>query len=104
MINDIAAKIFSGERLNEEDGRRLFHHSNITELGMLADYVRQSKHQDRVVTYNIGRNINYTNVCWVRCKFCAFYRPPGDREGYTLSDKEIFTKVEELLNLSLIHI
>ena len=54
MINDIAAKIFSGERLNEEDGRRLFHHSNITELGMLADYVRQSKHQDRVVTYNIG--------------------------------------------------
>tara|TARA_B100000029_G_scaffold516847_1_gene636401 strand:- start:87852 stop:88949 length:1098 start_codon:yes stop_codon:yes gene_type:complete len=99
MINDIAAKIFSGERLNEEDGRRLFHHSNITELGMLADYVRQSKHQDRVVTYNIGRNINYTNVCWVRCKFCAFYRPPGDREGYTLSDKEIFTKVEELLNI-----
>ena len=99
MIADIAEKVLAGARLSANDGRRLFRHPNVTELGMLADHVRRRKHPDPVVTYNIGRNINYTNVCWVRCKFCAFYRPPGDGEGYTLPDEEIFAKVEELIDV-----
>lgn len=99
MIADIAEKIRTRTRLTLDDGYRLFQHPNVAELGMLADHIRRIKHPDPVVTYNIGRNINYTNVCWVRCKFCAFYRPPGDREGYTLPDKEIFDKVEELINI-----
>ena len=99
MITDIAEKVLSGIRLSAEDGRRLFQHPNVTELGMLADHVRRTRHPEPVVTYNIGRNINYTNVCWVRCKFCAFYRPPGDQEGYTLPDEEIFAKVEELISV-----
>ena len=99
MIADIAEKVLAGARLSANDGRRLFRHPNVTELGMLADHVRRRKHPEPVVTYNIGRNINYTNVCWVRCKFCAFYRPPGDGEGYTLPDEEIFAKVEELIDV-----
>jgi len=50
-----------------------------------------------VVTYNVGRNINYTNVCWVKCDFCAFYRAPGSDEGYTLPDEEILGKIDELV-------
>ena len=99
MIADIAEKVLAGTRLSANDGRRLFRHPNVAELGMLADHVRRRKHPEPVVTYNIGRNINYTNVCWVRCKFCAFYRPPGDGEGYTLPDEEIFAKVEELIDV-----
>lgn len=97
MIDDIAGKVYTGERLSYEDGLRLFQHPNLPELGMLADYVRWEKHPAAMVTYNIGRNINYTNVCWVRCKFCAFYRPPGHEEGYTLADEEIYRKIEALV-------
>ena len=97
MITDIADKINTGERLTYEDGLRLFRHANVSELGMLADHVRWEKHPDPLVTYNIGRNINYTNVCWVRCKFCSFYRPPGHQEGYTLPDEEIFQKIENMI-------
>ncbi|MBI4552300.1 MAG: dehypoxanthine futalosine cyclase [Candidatus Latescibacteria bacterium] len=97
MITDIAEKVYAGERLTYEDGLRLFHHHNVTELGLLADSVRWTKHPEPVVTYNVGRNINYTNVCWVRCTFCAFYRPPGHAEGYTLSDEEIFRKIDDLV-------
>jgi cyclic dehypoxanthinyl futalosine synthase len=61
--------------------------------------VRQRKHPNRMVTFNIGRNINYTNVCWVRCKFCAFYRVPGHEEGYVLTDEEILEKCRELVEL-----
>lgn len=97
MINDIADKVYAGQRLTVEDGRRLFAHPNLAELGMLAHWVRMKKHPDLVVTYNVGRNINYTNVCWVKCDFCAFYRPPGSDQGYVLSHDEIFAKLDELV-------
>ncbi len=96
-ISEIAAKVFAGERLDQADALRLFAHSNLSELGMLADLVRRRKHPDPVVTYNVGRNINYTNVCWVKCDFCAFYRPPGSDEGYTLPLEEIHGKIDELV-------
>ena len=69
----------------------------MAELGLLANAVRRRRHPEAVVTYNVGRNINYTNVCWVKCDFCAFYRPPGSAEGYTLSHDEIFAKIDELV-------
>jgi cyclic dehypoxanthinyl futalosine synthase len=96
-ISDIAAKVHAGDRLDGDDARRLFAHPNVAELGMLAHAVRLRKHPDPVVTYNVGRNINYTNVCWVKCDFCAFYRAPGSDEGYTLPDEEIFAKIEQLV-------
>jgi len=97
VINDIAEKVYAGERINRSDAERLFAHPNVAELGMLAHWVRMQRHPDSVVTYNIGRNINYTNVCWVKCDFCAFYRKPGSDEGYVLPDEQIFAKIDELV-------
>ncbi len=105
-IDEIADKVTRGERLTVEDGVRLFHHPNLTELASLANYVREKLHPDtnHLVTYVVGRNVNYTNVCWVRCKFCAFYRVPGHDEGYTLSREQIFDKVQQMVDLGGIEI
>lgn len=98
-ITDIAEKVFSGERLNSDDGLRLFYHPNLNELALLADFVRQKHNPGRTVTYVVGRNVNYTNVCWVRCKFCNFYRVPGEDGGYVLPREVIFQKLQELRDL-----
>jgi cyclic dehypoxanthinyl futalosine synthase len=93
----IAEKVLAGERLSFEDGVALFRYPNLPALGALAHAVRMRKNPHLYVTYVIGRIINYTNVCWVRCKFCAFYRPPNHAEGYLLSDEEILQKIDELV-------
>ena len=92
-IDTIADKVYAGERLTPEDAIFLFRHPNPLDLATLADFQRQRKVPGDTVTYIIGRILNYTNVCWVRCRFCAFYRTPGHNEGYTLSDEEILAKV-----------
>ena len=97
MITDISEKVYAKQRLTTDDARRLFEHPNLAELGMLANWARVQRHPEPVVTYNVGRNINYTNVCWVRCDFCAFYRPPGSSQGYVLPHEEIFAKIDELV-------
>ena len=63
----------------------------------LADTIRLRKHPERVVTYIIDRNVNYTNICVARCNFCAFYRPVGSGEGYVLGFEEIFHKIDETI-------
>lgn len=103
-IEDIADKVYNGNRLNSDDALRLFQHPNLTELAALADYVRWKKHPEPIVTYIIGRNINYTNVCWVRCKFCNFYRIPGHEEGYILPREVIFQKIQEMVDVGGIEI
>jgi cyclic dehypoxanthinyl futalosine synthase len=103
-IDDIADKVYNGERLFYDDGVRLMHHPNLAELGILADHVRQKVNPGRVVTYIAGRNINYTNACWVQCKFCAFYRLPGKDGAYTLPKEEVFQKVQEMVDLGGIEI
>jgi cyclic dehypoxanthinyl futalosine synthase len=103
-INDIAAKVFAGERLTREDGQRLFAHHDLTELGMLADFARQRVVPGQTVTYIAGRNINYTNVCWVGCKFCAFYDTPASKQGYTLPRDVVFQKIQEMVDLGGIEI
>jgi cyclic dehypoxanthinyl futalosine synthase len=78
----------------------------LLELGAAADAVRWRLHPAPVVTYIVDRNINYTNICNVHCKFCAFYRPPGSKRGdaYTLSFEEIGAKIEELKALGGVQI
>ena len=66
---------------------------------MAANQLRKKKNDPRVVTYQIDRNINYTNFCTEYCSFCAFYRPMGAKEGYVLSNEAIFQKIEEMLEL-----
>ncbi len=68
-------------------------------LGMEASAVRRRLHPGNVVTYQIDRNINYTNICTEYCSFCAFYRPVGSPEGYLLPFEEICRKIEETIAL-----
>jgi cyclic dehypoxanthinyl futalosine synthase len=68
-------------------------------LAARADRVRMRHNPSRTVTYVVGRNINYTNVCWMRCRFCAFYRPPRSPEGYVLSREALTGKVRELMDV-----
>lgn len=97
-IDSVADKVYAGERLTPEDALFLFRHPNLLDLATLADFRRQNKVPSRTVTYIVGRILNYTNVCWVRCKFCAFYRVPNHAEGYALSDDEILAKVQDTVD------
>ncbi|MCW3059470.1 MAG: Radical protein, partial [Capsulimonas sp.] len=103
-IVDIADKVYAGERITDDDALRLFRHKNLTDLAELADFVRNKKHPEQLVTYIVGRNINYTNVCWVRCSFCNFYRIPGHEGGYVLSREQIFQKIQEMVDVGGIEI
>ncbi len=77
----------------------LFQSDDLIGLGMAADQIRRKKNDPRVATYQIDRNINYTNFCTEYCSFCAFYRPMGARDGYLLSFETIFEKIEETIAL-----
>lgn len=94
-IDSIANKVFANERITAEDALALFNHPNLIDLATLANHRRVQRTDPKVVTYIIGRILNYTNVCWVRCKFCAFYRVPNHAEGYLLSDEQILDKVAD---------
>jgi cyclic dehypoxanthinyl futalosine synthase len=97
-IDTIADKVYGGERISAEDALFLFHHPNLNELATLANYRREQASDPKTVTYIVGRILNYTNVCWVRCKFCAFYRVPGNEEGYTLDTEETLAKVQDTVD------
>jgi len=86
-------------RLAREEALELFRSDDLIGVGQAADQVRRAKHPENVVTYQIDRNINYTNFCTEYCSFCAFYRPPGNAEGYVLSLDTISQKIDEMLAL-----
>ncbi len=88
-------KAHAGIRLSDHEAEILFENSTLLELGALAQKQMLHHHPDRVVTFVIDRNINYTNICDTKCKFCAFYRSEGDQEGYVLSSEEIYQKIDE---------
>ncbi len=98
-----------GARLSHDDwrlilgldaaGDRIAPAFSLAELEELAGRFRERLHPDRVVTYVVDRNINYSNVCTSICNFCAFYRSPGEEGGYVLEYEDIFRKVEETLAL-----
>ncbi|MCP4203549.1 MAG: dehypoxanthine futalosine cyclase [bacterium] len=90
----------AGRRISAADAHRLLLDGDLIELGLAAEEVRNRFNDPGVATYNIDRNINYTNVCIYKCRFCAFYREPGDEEGYLLNFEEIGKKVEETLALN----
>jgi len=92
-------RAFAGERLSPEEGLLLLEQAPFLELGQAADSARARKHPDGVATYIVDRNINYTNVCVANCSFCAFYRKPGDPEGYVLSMGELLDKIRETAQL-----
>jgi cyclic dehypoxanthinyl futalosine synthase len=77
----------------------LFASDDLIGIGMAATAVRNKKNDPRVATYQIDRNINYTNFCTEYCSFCAFYRPMGAKDGYILSLEDIYAKIDEMLEL-----
>ena len=85
--------------LTQQEALEMFRSDDLVGIGMAANQVRRKKNNPRVVTYQIDRNINYTNFCTEYCSFCAFYRPLGSKEGYLLSFEAIFQKIEEMLAL-----
>jgi cyclic dehypoxanthinyl futalosine synthase len=87
------------ERIDRNTALNFLKNFDLLELGEMADNIRQSLHPEGVVTFIVDRNINYTNVCINKCKFCAFYRDPDSPDAYLLSKDELFKKIDETIAL-----
>jgi cyclic dehypoxanthinyl futalosine synthase len=104
-LDDLLQKVWDGGRIDPAEALRLYR-LPLEELGSLADrrrqLVRAAAYEGRgnqIVTYNVDRNVNYTNVCNVYCKFCAFYRTEKDADAYVITREEMDRKIEETLAL-----
>ena len=102
MSNEIAEILqrgADGGRISTEEALLLYTEAPFHELGEAADAVRRRRYPDGIVTYLIDRNINYTNVCVVACRFCAFYRAPKHKEGWSHDMDEILRRCAEAVDL-----
>jgi cyclic dehypoxanthinyl futalosine synthase len=104
-LDGLLQQVWDGRRVSAAEALRLYH-LPLEELGALADRRRQlikaAAYEGRgneIVTYIVDRNVNYTNVCNVYCKFCAFYRVEGDDDAYVISHEEMDRKIEETIAL-----
>src|SRR3981081_2019615 len=96
----LVEKVLAGERISAEEALELYH-LPLQELGALADHRRTMakmdayhQHGNEIVTYIVERNINYTNVCNVYCKFCAFYRTERDSDHYVLAHQHVARQLD----------
>lgn len=99
MISTILDKAVAGDRLTSDEGLELLQSNDLATLGEAANAVTERLHPENYRTYNIDRNINYTNICTAVCDFCAFYRGPKSDEGYVLPREELLKKIEETVAL-----
>ncbi|HYE30886.1 MAG TPA: cyclic dehypoxanthinyl futalosine synthase [Methylomirabilota bacterium] len=104
-VDDLLQRVWDGARINADEARRL-HALPLEELGALAHRRRElakakayNGQGNQIVTYIVDRNVNYTNVCNVYCKFCAFYRTETDPDAYVISHAEMDRKIEETIAL-----
>ena len=104
-LDELLQKVWDGARVNPSEALRLYH-LPLEELGALADRRRQlikalayGGRGNDIVTYIVDRNVNYTNICNVYCKFCAFYRVEADDDSYVITHEEMDRKIEETLAL-----
>jgi cyclic dehypoxanthinyl futalosine synthase len=98
-VRSILDRAIAGDRLTTVDAARLLESHDLAAIGSAADQVSRRMHPEPYRTYNVDRNINYTNICTAVCDFCAFYRSPKSDEGYVLSRAELLQKVEETVAL-----
>jgi cyclic dehypoxanthinyl futalosine synthase len=98
-ITGILSRAADGGRLTYDEGCALFECRDLPALGRAADAVCRRLHPEPFRTYNIDRNINYTNVCAAVCDFCAFYRKSTDADAYVLPRETLYRKIEETLAL-----
>ena len=104
-LDELLERVWNGDRISQPEALRLYS-LPLEELGALADRRRQLAKEsayggqgNRIVTYIIDRNINYTNICNVYCKFCAFYRREKDADAYVITHEELDRKIEETIEL-----
>jgi cyclic dehypoxanthinyl futalosine synthase len=98
-IRDILDKAIAGDRLDPSEALALLESHDLAAIGSAADQVSRRMHPEPYRTYNVDRNINYTNICTAVCHFCAFYRGPKSDEGYVLPREELLEKVRETVAL-----
>src|SRR2546426_9563102 len=99
-VAEILESALDGVRISDGDALALLKSRDLVAVGKAADELRRRKTDPGRVTFIVDRNLNYTNICYTDCEFCAFYRRPGDtREGYLLPKPVIFKKIEETLAL-----
>jgi cyclic dehypoxanthinyl futalosine synthase len=103
-LEAVTEKIIEDIRITEEEAAVLFREADLLTLGGLAHLRRQRLHPEKLITYIVDRNINYTNICLSKCRFCAFFREEGAEGGYVLSHQELSQKIEETLELGGIQI
>ena len=86
-------------RLSVDEALNLIKNGDLRELGEMASVKKLELHPNKITTFIVDRNINYTNTCWVDCKFCAFYKHVNEDEAYLLSFDEIDKKIDELIDI-----
>ncbi len=97
MLATILKKAAAIEPLTRSEALRLLTESDLLAVGKLADDIRRRIHPGNLVTFVVDRNVNYTNICESKCRFCAFYRDEGAPDAYLLAEEEIYRKIEELV-------
>ncbi|WP_341281588.1 cyclic dehypoxanthinyl futalosine synthase [Paenibacillus sp. FSL H8-0537] len=99
-LDQILDKALRGERISLEECIIMFESDEIEKMGKVANEIMLRKHPEPITTFVVGRNVNYTNVCDVYCRFCAFYRAPGSKEGYVLDNETIMNKIQETIDVN----
>jgi cyclic dehypoxanthinyl futalosine synthase len=99
MLKAITTKIDNGKSLTRQEAFWLLTSADLLVTGNLADGIRRMMHPDNLVTFVVDRNVNYTNICESKCKFCAFYRDRSAPDAYLLAEEEIYRKIQELVDL-----
>ena len=97
--HDLLEKAVHGDRLTPSEGLALLESHDLAALGSAADRITRRMHPEPFRTYNIDRNVNYSNACTAVCDFCAFYRPANHPEMYVLKPEELHAKIQETLDL-----
>lgn len=98
-LRPLIDKALDGRRLEPYEAVRLLASHDLPQLGAAADAVCRRLHPQPYRTYNVDRNINYTNVCTSGCRFCAFSCKPGGPGGYVITRDQLWAKIEETVAL-----
>ncbi len=104
VLDTVKEKVIEGVRLTEKEALDLYQEADLLILGGLAHLRRLKLHPEKLVTYIVDRNINYTNICFSKCRFCAFCRDESAADSYIISQEEVAQKIEETLRLGGIQI
>lgn len=98
-VQNILDRVVGGERLSDADALTLLESHDLIGIGSAAHAVCERRHPEPYRTYNIDRNVNYSNVCAAVCDFCAFYRPVGHEEAYVLTNEALAEKIRETVEV-----